>query len=285
MVIPMILSLCIAAYNEEKFIHYPLDSAYDLVDEVVIVDGGSTDKTVEIAQKYGEKVKIFHENNPPMFHINKQKALDKAKGEWILQLDADEALSKDLRFEIANLLQIQNSEFRIKNKQTEKSILNSKFNSEFSIHNSKFIAYWVPRKNYFLGRFLMKGGVYPDYTIRLYKNGKARFPCKSVHENVEVDGQIGYFKNAILHYADVDFNRYLARNRRYINVIAKEMQEKNMDKGVGMFINYIVIKPLHWFLLTQIRHKGILDGWQGVVFSFFSALRFPRAYMKYLRSK
>lgn len=281
----MILSLCIAAYNEEKFIHYPLDSAYDLVDEVVIVDGGSTDKTVEIAQKYGEKVKIFHENNPPMFHINKQKALDKAKGEWILQLDADEALSKDLRFEIANLLQIQNSEFRIKNKQTEKSILNSKFNSEFSIHNSKFIAYWVPRKNYFLGRFLMKGGVYPDYTIRLYKNGKARFPCKSVHENVEVDGQIGYFKNAILHYADVDFNRYLARNRRYINVIAKEMQEKNMDKGVGMFINYIVIKPLHWFLLTQIRHKGILDGWQGVVFSFFSALRFPRAYMKYLRSK
>lgn len=139
----------------------------------------------------------------------------------------------------------------------------------------------------------MKGGVYPDYTIRLYKNGTVKFPCKSVHENVEIikdlrskiKDPIGYLKSDLLHFADADFNRYLARNSRYINVIAKEMEEKKLGKGALEFINYFVIKPIHWFLLTQIRHKGILDGWQGIVFSFFSALRFPRAYMKYLRSK
>src|SRR3990172_8667743 len=86
----MKLSLCIATYNEEANIHYPLDSAYDFVDEVIIVDGGSADKTVEKAKSYGKKVKVFIEPNPPMFHLNKQKAIERAKGEWILQLNANE---------------------------------------------------------------------------------------------------------------------------------------------------------------------------------------------------
>jgi len=97
----MKLSLCIATFNEEENIHYPLDSAYDLVDEVVIVDGGSTDKTIEKTRSYGKKVRVFIEKNPAMFHINKQKAIERAKGEWILQLDADEALSKELKKEIS----------------------------------------------------------------------------------------------------------------------------------------------------------------------------------------
>ena len=102
----MRLSLCIATYNEEKNIHYSLDSAYDLVDEVIIVAGGSTDKTVEIAKSYGRKVKLFKEDNPQMFHINKQKAIERARGEWILQLDADEALSEELREEIRLKLEV-----------------------------------------------------------------------------------------------------------------------------------------------------------------------------------
>lgn len=70
----MKLSLCIATYNEEAFIRYPLDSALELADEVIIVDGGSTDKTVEIAKSYGPKVKVISTDNPPIFHINKQKS-------------------------------------------------------------------------------------------------------------------------------------------------------------------------------------------------------------------
>src|SRR3989337_46141 len=100
----MKLSLCIATYNEKEFIHYPLGSAYDFVDEVIIVDGGSDDGTVEKVKSYGAKVKVFHEDNPPMFHINKQKALERATGDWILQLDADEALTDDLKKEITDIM-------------------------------------------------------------------------------------------------------------------------------------------------------------------------------------
>ena len=96
----MKLSLCIAVFNEEKNIHYPLDSTYDLADEVVIIDGASTDKTVEVAESYGPKVRVIHAKYEKMFHKNKQKAIEAAKGEWILQLDADESLSDELKLEI-----------------------------------------------------------------------------------------------------------------------------------------------------------------------------------------
>src|SRR3989338_378229 len=100
----MKLSLCLAVYNEEKNLHYPLDSAIDLVDEVVIVDGGSIDRTIEVAKSYGKKVRIIYSDNPVMFHKNKQKAIEAAKGEWILQLDADEELTPELKEEIKNIV-------------------------------------------------------------------------------------------------------------------------------------------------------------------------------------
>src|SRR3989344_1098978 len=181
----MLLSLCIATYNEGKNIHYPLESAYDFVDEVVIVDGGSTDKTVEIAKSYGKKVRIIKTDNPAMFHKNKQKAIEAAHGEWILQLDEDEALSKELKDEIKVIRnQKTQNHKQFKNLNLENSNLFRA--SSFDIRISQKVAYWVPRKNFFLTRFLMKGGQYPDYTIRLYKNGCARFPCKSAHENVAI---------------------------------------------------------------------------------------------------
>lgn len=277
----MKLSLCIATFNEEKFIHYPLDSAYDFVDEVIIVDGGSTDKTIEIVKKYGEKVKVFTAENPAMFHINKQKAIEKAKGEWILQLDADESVSEELREEIisivtgpvSNLYPLQNSAREISRNRAS--------GGPDSRHPSQN-GYWIPRKNYFLGRFLMKGGVYPDYTIRLYKNGKAHFPCKTVHENVEVEGEVGYLKNPLLHYADPSFTRYLKRWQRYTGLDADMLVKERKTPNV---IDYLIVKPVSWFLSSYIRHKGFLDSWQGFVFAFFSAIRFWGIYVKWLRRK
>src|SRR3989344_6668798 len=159
----MKLSLCIATYNEEANIHYPLDSCYDFVDEVIIVDGGSTDKTVEKAKSYGKKVKIFIEPNPPMFHINKQKAIEQAKGEWILQLDADEEISNELKEEIQIVV---NKNWEVGNKKLDNEIGSGKNRtshidfpaSNLSSPNSGQVAFRVPRKNYFLTRFLMKGG-------------------------------------------------------------------------------------------------------------------------------
>lgn len=250
----MKLSLCIATHNEEAFIKYPLDSIIELVDEVIIVDGGSEDRTIEIAKSYGPKVKIFTTDNPLMFHINKQKALEQAKGEWILQLDADEAVSNDLKVEIMSIITSESAKD----------------------------GYWVPRKNWFLNRFLTKGGIYPDYTIRLYKNGKAHFPCKSVHENVEVKGEVGYLKSDLLHYADPNFERYLNRWNRYTSLDVKMILEKKEQLNWFM---YFVVKPKLTFFSIYIRHRGLQDGFAGFVWALFSSIRYWVIYIKWWNSK
>ena len=255
----MKLSLCIAVYNEEKNLHYPMDSAIDIVDEVIIVDGGSTDKTVEIVRSYGKKVKIIKSDNPIMFHKNKQKAIEAAQGEWILQLDADEELTPELKSEIIEIIS--------PNKPHKSNDSNL----------SNFSAFWLPRKNWFLTGFLMKGGQYPDYTIRLYKNGYAKFPCKDVHENVEIKGKVGYLKNPLLHYADPDFSRYLSRWDRYTTA---EVERMPMNTKLSFF-NYFIWKPKITFLMMYFRHKGFMDGFPGFVFALFSSIRFWVIYIKF----
>jgi hypothetical protein len=144
------------------------------------------------------------------------------------------------------------------------------------------VAFFIPRLNFFLGKYLRWGGVYPDGVIRLIRAGRAHFPAESVHEQIEVDGRVGWLGNDLTHLADRTFKRYLERNSRYIDLIKDEMQKQKIKKNFLNGVNFFLVKPVGWFFLTQIRHKGILDGWQGIVFSFFSALRFPRAYWRYL---
>src|SRR3989338_6729019 len=272
----MKLSLCLAVYNEEKNLHYPLDSIIDIVDEVIIVDGGSTDKTIEIAKAYGKKVKIINSDNPAMFHINKQKAIEAATGEWILQLDADEALSPELK-----------QEFRY-------SILDiSKKNPESQNLISNIVAYYLPRKNFFLTRFLAKGGQYPDYTIRLYRNGHVKFPLKSVHENVEIIpnnkypiSNIGFLNNPILHYADPDFSRYLVRWDRYTSLEADQLfNKKKLTISNFTVFDFFFLKPVYTFFSMYFRHLGFLDGFPGFVFALFSSLRFWVIYIKLYTQK
>lgn len=247
------VSVVLATYNEEKSLPECLNSVKDLADEIVIVDGTSSDKTVDIAKSYGAKVLVT--DNNPNFHINKQKAIDLATKDWILQLDADERVPHKLANEI-------------------KQVINS---------GAEINGYWIPRKNWFLGRFLLKGGVYPDYTLRLYKKGKGRLPQKDVHEQAIVEGAVGYLKQPLVHMADPYFGRYLQRFNRYTSFIAGQYKEKHLSKNPFTMLQYLVVKPIFWFGWTTFRHKAILDGWQGVVFSFFSAMRFPVSYVKYLR--
>ncbi len=250
----MRLSVVLATFNEEKNIRTCLDSVQNWCDEIIIVDGGSSDDTVKIARSYGAKVIIT--DNPPIFHINKQKAIDRAKGNWVLQLDADEVVTKELKSEI-----------------------------DQAINVNEFNGYWIPRKNYFLGKFLTKGGVYPDYTMRLYRRNKGKLPQKDVHEQAEVEGKVGYLKQPLLHYADPDFRRYFIRHDRYTDLIADELYKKEKHIKIISIINYLLVKPIYWFILTFFRHKGFIDGWQGFLFSLFSSLRFPIAYFKYMRRK
>ena len=252
------LSVVLATFNEEKNLPALLDSIKSLADEVVIVDGSSIDKTVEIAIEHGAKVVVVE--NLPNFHINKQKAIDLATKDWVFQLDADERVTPELAQEIK---------------------------SEIRNPKSEINGYWVARKNWFLGRFLMKGGQYPDYTLRLYRKGKGHLPQVHVHEQAEIIGHVEYLNHALLHYPYKNFASYLVKWNRYNDLLASQIIEnlknKNFLKKIEYAIGYLILKPIHWFLTTYIRHRGFVDLWPGLVFSFFSALRFPVAYLKYLK--
>ncbi len=285
----MKLSVCLATYNEEATIGRCLAAVKGIADEIIVVDGSSTDNTVEIAKKNSAKVIVA--DNHPIFHINKQKAMDGAKGEWILQLDADEVVSPALASEIKEVIAMTNDyvtkyEEGLPSKKLflKHQKLIDKRDGRVGEEEGPYVAFYLPRLNYFLGKFLKYGGVYPDGAIRLVKKGKAHLPAKSVHEVMQVEGRVGWLQNDLYHYDSPTFKRYIERNSRYINLIVDEMRQGKIKKNLITSVDFILIKPLSWFFLTQIRHKGILDGYQGVIFSLFSALRFPRAYLRYLRS-
>ena len=189
------LSVAIATYNEVIKLEACLASVVSWVDEIVLVDGGSTDGTLEIAKKYGAK--ISKRDNPAMFHINKQCAIDACKGDWILQLDADEVISPKLR---ATILLV------IKKKNTN-------------------VGYQMPRKNFFIGKWLSKGGQYPDYLVRLFKRGKGMLPCKSVHEQIVIDGEVGTLKEPLLHYTNNTLEEYWAKADTYTTLTALDLRK------------------------------------------------------------
>lgn len=246
------LSVAMATFNEEKNLGDCLEAVKSWVDEIVIVDGGSTDKTVGIAQSYGATV--IQTDNPPIFHINKQKALDACHGEWILQLDADEIVDANLRDEILAVITSPKAKD----------------------------AYYMPRKNFFIGHWLSKGGQYPDYLIRLFRNGKGSFPSKSVHEQIAVTGSVGYLKHPLLHYTNKTFADYWRKADTYTSLTAKEFRIKKLGRNPIVFVHYMLIKPIWTFLRLFIRHKGFVDGVWGFLFALYSGLHFPMAYWKYL---
>ena len=245
------ISVVLAVFNEEKNLKNCLESVSDLAWEIVVVDGGSTDKTLDIAEEFNAK--IIRTNNTPNFHINKNKAIDAATGDWILQLDADEVVSSQLAEEIKRVISLK----------------------------SEINGYWIPRRNFFLGKFLAKGGQYPDYTLRLYRRGKGRLPAKDVHEQANVEGQVRYLNNDLLHLKDKDFSSYLERFNRYTDLLSDQIKQASVKVNAFSFMNFIFIKPFFWFLKAYLRHRGYVDGFPGFVFALFSALRFPVAFLKF----
>ena len=282
------LSIAIATYNESANIGRCLDSVKNLSSDIVIVDGQSSDNTVTIAKQYPH-VKVISTTNKPNFHINKQLAIDHCKHDWVLLLDADEAVSPQLSKEIKSLLSRDPSII----KTTTDQLLDShplfrrhqeileKRDGQYGQKSSEYTAFFIPRLNYFLGKFIKYGGVYPDGQIRLFRKSVSRQPAKDVHEQISTDGLVGWLANDLLHYADPTFSRYLLRNSRYTSNIATELQHQNIPINAITFIEYFVVKPIWWFFLTYFRHKGLLDGFPGFVFSWYSSLRFPLSYIKY----
>jgi glycosyltransferase involved in cell wall biosynthesis len=246
----MKFSVVLATHNEEEHIEKCLTAVLDIADEVIVVDGESIDKTVALAEKMGAQV--IETTNKAMFHTNKQMAMDAASGDWVLQLDADEVVDDDLKLFIRKTIAT----------------------------DSEYAAYWLKRKNYFLGMFLKKGGQYPDPVIRLYKKGKAYLPQKDVHEQMEVDGKVGWAEGHLLHYNAPNFSRYITNANRYTTQTAKKLKEQGIELGLWNDLIYLIWKPKVTFLKLFFRHKGFVDGFPGFVFALFSGLHHAIAYMK-----
>ncbi len=273
------ISVTLATYNEEAVVGNCLASVKDWVDEIIVVDGQSTDRTAQIAKKMGAKV-LSRENNP-VFHVQKAIANKEAKSDWVLQLDADEVVTKELRNEIVNLLE-------------GKSFGYDSWISPFKACINKLVkifpephklqkpaeAYWLPRKNYFLNGVLMHAGQYPDPIIRLFQRGKAVLPAKDVHEQMVVNGTTGWLRSDYHHFGTPNFSRYLLRENRYSSLKASQLKEAGLRVNFLNTINYLFLKPLGTFFSLYFRYRGFMDGFPGFVFSLYSGLHHAFSYMK-----
>ncbi len=274
------LSVTLATYNEEPVIEKCLKSFKKIATEIIVVDGTSSDQTAKIAARLGASVHLT--SNKPNFHINKVMANKMAKGDWILQMDADEFVTKKLLTEIELLLSNEYfgySSWQSPIKKSLHKIFPFMFASPVAL-TSPADAYFLPRKNFFLDRYLKHTGQYPDPVIRLFKNGKAYLPAKNVHEQMVVDCTVGWMVGDLDHYATPHFSRYLLRENRYSSLTASELKEQGVKVTYLNTINYLFLKPLKTFLSLYVRYRGFLDGFPGFVFSLFSGLHHAMAYMK-----
>lgn len=285
--------MVLATRNEEKNIGACLSAVKGIADEIVVVDESSEDNTREIAEKLGAKVyKVKHEE---IFHKTKQKALDYATGDWILQLDADEIITPQLANEIVKVINMTDSEQRNafeEKRGTRKYNLFVRHQKLIEERDGKvgkdtgeIVAFFVPRLNLFLGKPLVHAGVYPDPAIRLVKKGKAYFTGKSVHDIMQIGGEVSWLFNDMLHNDSPTLARYLIRLNRYTDIHAHDLKNARVPKNAWNFFKYTIVKPKVVFLRLYLRHKGFMDGIRGFLWSFFSAMHYPIAYYKYWTGK
>jgi glycosyltransferase involved in cell wall biosynthesis len=253
------ISVVLATYNEENNLERCLVAVKGFADEIIIVDGASTDNTKTIARQLGARV--VGTTNKPNFHINKQLAMDEAKGELVLQLDADEVVDEELAsFIVKTHLQV-----------LERS---------GSDNQAQPVAWYIKRKNLLLGHYFKKTGQYPDPVIRLYVNGFARLPQKDVHEQMVVEGKIEWADGHLIHYANPTFSDYLRKWNTYTSFKAKQLFDEKIRVSFFTALKHIVWLPASTFFLLYIRHKGFMDGVAGFVFSVMSGLHHAMAYLK-----
>ena len=247
------ITVVISAYNEEKNIKECLESVRQLADEIILVDNASTDKTTTIASSVGRKVKIFTRSNNLMLNINKNFGFSKATNEWILNLDADERVSKSLKHEIIKTLKQKN----------------------------RVTGYWIPRKNIIFGKWIKHGIWWPDYQLRLFKKSKGKFPCKHIHEYLKVEGKTAKLQKALVHYNYQNISQYLYK----LDKIYTENEADNIIKtGKKLGWQDVLSMPAHDFLKTFFLQEGYKDGVHGLVLSmlqgFYSLVTFAKVWEK-----
>jgi glycosyltransferase involved in cell wall biosynthesis len=214
--------------------------------EMIVVDSGSTDRTVEIAQSYGAKVFVEKWKG---FAAQKNSAMDKASMDWVLQLDADEPLEPELSAEMENALSA----------------------------SSSIRGYWIPRKNFFLGRWIKHGGFYRDPKLRLVRRGAGRFEEYGAHPTMKVDGPTGRLSHALLHDAYPTLRGYIDHMNSYSSMGAEVAVAKGRR---GFSLTNIVIRPLLTFIYNYFIRLGFLDGREGLLLHLYHSVYVSWKYAK-----
>jgi len=222
------LSVTIITLNEERNIRDCLESVH-WADEIIVVDSGSIDRTIHICREYTDRIWT----NPwPGMNEQKQVAMDHAAHPWILNIDADERVSEDLRDHILKVLEVRDAD-----------------------------GYRFPRKNYFLGRWMRYGGWYPDHVLRLFRKKLGQYRGIDPHDKVVVEGKISTVPAPLVHYTYASLSQYVARQNTYSTAAAEAMAQK----GRKIFPLFIPLKTFWKFIETYVVKMGFLDGFHGFV--------------------
>ena len=269
------LSVVIITFNEEANLPRTLESV-KWANEIVVVDSGSTDRTVEIAKSYGAKVWVEPWKG---FAAQKNSALEKATGDWVLSLDADEEVSAELQAEIRWILpasQQWNKEGMPVFGDPESQEIGDRGLS-YGLDEENVEGFHIPRTNIFLGRSIRHGGFYPDRKMRLFRKDTAAFEERLVHEDAHVKGNTLSLRNPLIHHAYPTLSSYIDHMNRYSSLGA-EMKAGNRRVGFS-FIN-IVLRPLFTFIYNYFFRLGFLDGREGLLLHMYHSVYVSWKYAK-----
>jgi glycosyltransferase involved in cell wall biosynthesis len=230
------LSVIVITKNEEHNIIDCLESV-KWANEIVVVDGGSDDKTVDLARRYSQKVYMKPWEG---YAVSKNFALEQCTGDWILWLDADERVTKELSEEIQNVV---------------------------SQGIAGYDGFEVSRRAFFLGRWIRHCGWYPGYVLRLFRRGSGRWSDKKVHEHLEIEGNIGRLNSDLLHYTDPNLWHYFDKFNRYTTLAAEELTAK----GEHFRLSQLTVRPIWLFVRMYFLKLGFLDGVQGFILCVLSS--------------
>jgi glycosyltransferase involved in cell wall biosynthesis len=230
------ISATIITYNEERNITRAIESLR-CADEIVVVDSGSSDRTVELAEKLGARVM---ESAWPGYAKQKNFAAEQASHNWILSLDADESLSEALEAEIWHLKK----------------------------NGPQFDAYTMPRLAQYLGKWIHHSGWYPDRKVRLYNRQKAEWIGDYVHESVLVNGTVGHLDANLLHFTCDSLSEHMKTMDRYTTLAAEQLVAAGRTVSWGR----LIFEPPWTFFRTYFLKLGFLDGVEGLAIANMAAL-------------
>ncbi len=292
----MILSVVIITFNEETNIARTLASVQPLVSdgngEIIVVDSGSTDGTVGIAKSCGAKVFVEEWKG---YAVQKNSGIDRAEGDWILSLDADESLESGTvelvrvlvskpdgltQAEIGNMARTLGGDSldtveAVMAYEEGSGVMPTKSAEDIPLALS---GYWFPRKNFFLGRWITHGGFWPDPKLRLFRRGSGRFQAQAVHETLKVDGYTAKVKTgALLHHSYPTLSDYIDHMNRYSSLGA-EMAAAKGRRGFSVF--NIVLRPAATFFYNYFFRMGFLDGREGLLLHLYHAVYVSWKYAK-----